>query len=247
MKTFGANYQEQKKKQLTFWKEMILKIFRHKPSESLMITDKDDIVNILDAIGKAEALNHTFLPSGGGLDLSGAVFSNEAERIELNFDGAPMIVNPESLSFHPVSDNPEWWYFRLNTLPFEPSGVYPASKEEGEDIDEGATQSASAKEIAWGMSFVGEEVLEVKPGWYVERAFWDMNHLGHDENGNLKLVPRSSRLISRKINGGAFVIFPKLSAYNRNSATYDGRHNKVDDITFHEYIKQVVEKLSARN
>ena len=51
-------------------------------------------------------------------------YPSEDGRIELNFSGNVLIVNPTKLSFHPIGENPEWWYFRLDTSSFNRSKVY---------------------------------------------------------------------------------------------------------------------------
>jgi hypothetical protein len=244
MTEYEKIYQEKKEKQLAVWEEMVVKIFGEKPSDTLKTTSTSRIIEILDTIGKSKALNHTFMPSGGGLDLSGATYSNEKGRVELDFGGSGIIVNPESLTFHPIGENPEWWYFRLNTLPFEASGAYEEIQQE--DTSDDIFKTKSDKEIEWSMRFYGEEVLEIEPGNYIDRSFWDINHLGYDENGDLIPLPENARVITRKFNGGAFVIFPKFSAYNHNTSTYDGRHNKVNDEAFHRYISGIVESLTKK-
>lgn len=70
--------------------------------------------------------------------------------------------------------------------------------------------------------------------------------LGYDEDGREIKMPDTARIVTRMINGGSFVIFPKYSLYNRNSATYDGRHNKVTNEEFASYIKDVVASLDKK-
>ncbi|MEW4327801.1 serine/threonine protein kinase [Rossellomorea marisflavi] len=240
MSDYQKAYQEEKQKQLVLWEDMISKVFGEKPNDSVKVTERNRMIDILEMVGKSKALNHTFMPSGGGLDLSGARFSNEQGLAELNFGGSDLLVRPDSLSFHPIGDSPEWWYFRLDTLPFEESGVY---EKQDEDSAEEVFKTASDKELEWIMSYYGEEVLEVEPGKYIDRAYWDINHLGYDENGDEIPLPEHARVVSRMYNGGAFVIFPKLSAYNQVSSTYDARHNKVNDEEFKSYISEIVKEL----
>ncbi|MEC0711340.1 hypothetical protein P8886_05165 [Bacillus haynesii] len=78
----------------------------------------------------------------------------------------------------------------------------------------------------------------------MERSYWDLNHLGYDEYGVEIPLPQYARIVTRKFNGGAFVIFPKFSAYNHNPSTYDARHNKMDDYGFKQYISKIVEELN---
>ncbi|MES9681661.1 serine/threonine protein kinase [Gottfriedia acidiceleris] len=243
MNDYQERYKEEQKEQLALWKELVEDIFGAELTETKRVSDPNNIIKILNKIGKSKALNHTFFPSGGGLDLSGATFSHENGRIEINFEGSTLIVNPSSLSFNPIGDNPEWWYFRLNTLPFKASGVY---EEVEKDEEENPFKSQSDRDIEYLMSFAGEELLEVSPGEYENRGLWDQGHLGYDENGDEIRIPRSARIVTRKTNGGAFVIFPKMSVYNRTSGTYDGRHNKMTEEQFHEHISLAVKKLAEK-
>lgn len=215
--------------QLNLWREMALELFGN-PTDSVKVTDKNKVISILNIIGTSKALNHTFMPSGGGLDLTGARTSYESGLVELNFDGSAKVVSPESLTFYPIGDNPQWWYYRLNTTIFSPSGVYEGNS--FEDDDE--------------LRFLGEELLEIEPGNYTERSYWDANHLGYDENGREIPLPHNARVVIRANNGGDYVIFPKFSAYNHNPGTYDARHNKMSEDAFEQYIKDIVEELGKR-
>lgn len=241
MSDYEKTYKEKKIKQLAEWEKMVIDLFGSKPDDTVEIFDKNEIINTLKFIGKSKALNHTFMPSGGGLDLTGAVVSNEKDLVELNFGGSAIIVNPNSLTFNSVGDNPEWWFFRLNTSPFEQSDVYKVENEEG--FDESYKFDID-KEVAENMKFYGEEVLEIAPAEYIDRSFWDIQHLGYDEYGKEIPLPVDARVVTRKHNGGAFVTFPKFSAYNFNSATYDARHNRVSDEQFAHYIKEIVNELT---
>lgn len=242
---YQERYKKEREEQLSLWKEMIEEIFGEIPHDSIKITDTFKIVQVLNAIGKSKALNHTFMPSGGGLDLSSASFSHEKGKLELNFGGSYIIVNPASLSFHPVGDDPDWWYFRLNTLPFEKSGVYEEFEDEKEQVEK-TFKSTIEQSVEEQMRFYGEEVLEIEPAQYIDRSFWDIDHLGYDENGDLIPLPKDARVVTRKFNGGDFVTFSKYSIYNQVSSTYDGRHTKVDDEKFRQYITEIVEELKRR-
>ncbi|WP_427036540.1 serine/threonine protein kinase [Cytobacillus pseudoceanisediminis] len=245
MSDYQERYKKEREEQLSLWKEMVEGVFGESTKESVKITDKNRIIEVLNAIGSSQASNHTFMPSGGGLDLSSAKHSSEQGLLELNFDESAIIVNPESLTFHAVGDDPDWWYFRLNTLPFAKSGVYEDYEDEEEQVEQ-VFKSSSQQSIEEQMKFYGEEVLEIEPGKYVDRSFWDIDHLGYDHNGNLIPLPKDARVITRKFNGGDFVTFSKYALYNQVPATYDGRHAKVSDEKFHEYIVEIVEGLKRR-
>lgn len=123
MSDYKKRDKEEKQKQLELWGNMIEEIFNKKPIEVVRIFDKNQILELLNKLGNSKAMNHTFMPSGGGLDLSGSKESYEEGKIELHFDGIVYIVKPKTLTFHPIGQDPEWWYFRLNTLSFE-AAVY---------------------------------------------------------------------------------------------------------------------------
>ncbi|ADV96189.1 MULTISPECIES: hypothetical protein [Bacillus] len=242
MKEYEEKYQETKAKHLVLWKDLISKIFDGVPTSQMTITDRSHIVRILHKIGSSEADNHTFMPAGGGDDLTDSVFSSEDGRIELNFSGNVLIVNPTKLSFHPIGENPEWWYFRLDTSSFNRSKVY----EDQQDEETNTHQLIDESELHWSVHFNGEEVLELTSGEYEDRSLWEEGFLGYDEDGREIKMPDTARIVTRMINGGSFVIFPKYSLYNRNSATYDGRHNKVTNEEFASYIKDVVASLDKK-
>ena len=172
---------------------------------------------------------------------------NEKGLVELNLDGTAKIVNPDSLTFHPVGDNSQWWYFRLNTSPFAPSEVYDEVFQEDQGKIEETYKSSRERQIEEDMKFFGEEVLEIQPEKYMDLSFWEINHLGYDENGNEIPLPKNVRVVGRAYNGGAFVIFSKYSAYNNNPGTYDARHNRVSDDDFDLYIMKIVSELAKRN
>ncbi|EMI13879.1 serine threonine protein kinase [Bacillus stratosphericus LAMA 585] len=230
------------KTQLELWKELAQGIFKENTHETQVITDVDEIISVLDKIGKSSALNHAFYPSGGGDDLLGAALSAEADCIELIFGSrSASVIKPVSLSFNPISDNPEYWYYRINTRSFEPSGVYNEQTEEvNSETDQFKTEREKALEHV--LRYTGEELTEIGTNSYVERYHWDEGFYGHDENGYEKKLPESARLITRMHKGGDFVIFSKFSIYNQDSSTYDARHNKLSEEEFKTYIKENADK-----
>lgn len=81
--------------------------------------------------------------------------------------------------------------------------------------------------------YPSEELTEIETGKYVNRSYWD-----EGEYQGQKL-PKSARVLTRHLKG-SFVIFAKSSYYNRNSSTYDARHNKMTSEEFREYIEKVI-------
>jgi hypothetical protein len=207
------------KETLEDWKSMLDRLFPLGIPSSKRWSTASDIVDVLNTIGRNAPQNHMFFPNGGGMDLEGARVSHEPGAIEL-CAGFTSIVKPELLSFEYFGpESIGWSYFRLDTGGLRPSGVYDEVKE------------------------AYEEVTELSPAQYVNRSVWDAGYYGHDEDGVERPLPRRARCVSRFFEG-AFVIFAKGSIYNRTSATYDGRHNKMNREQFRAHIKEAAEPRS---
>lgn len=71
-----------------------------------------------------------------------------------------------------------------------------------------------------------EEVVELSKAMFAPRSVWDQNFVGLDENGYEIPLPPDARLIVR-YHTGKFLMVAKASLWNRESATYDGRHNRM--------------------
>ena len=215
-----------KTENITKWVDLLKDIFNDEIPREMEWSDTLSIIEILNKIGKISQLNHMFLPSGGGVDLTKAQLSTECGCIELTTDGGnTMILKPKQLSFNWYGqDNAEWSYFRLETAKLEPSGVY-------DDYDKDFYKK-----------FQFEEVTELSPGQYVDRNVWDAGYFRYDENGE-KSLPNEARTVGR-IFSGDFVIFPKQSFYNVGlSDAYDARHNKMLPVEFKDYIQKIILKL----
>lgn len=242
MNSYNEGREEMIKKETALWKTLTAGAVG-KPSEKQVWTTKAEIIEILDNVGKHQASNYTFLPSGGSNELAGARISHEDGLIELHFDGSSRsatLAKPVSLTFHAVGDDPNWWYFRLETARFEPTDVYGSDSSSAELIP-----WSRQNEMLWSLQYGGEELVEVTPGNYVERYHWDSGQLGYDEDGNEIPLHRSARLIIRKHNGGAYAIFPKFSLYTQ-SGKFDRDHNKMNDAAFREYVEKIVASLERR-
>jgi serine/threonine protein kinase len=175
----------------------------------------DKIVKVLGTLGERSNSNHLFLPSGGGLDLTGANRSNrEADCIELYFEDIRAILKPKILSFESFSGEPQWSYFRLDADRLKPCGVY-------EDLDGDCR----------------EEVTDLGTGDYLPRHIWDQGEISG------RALPGIARVVIRYLEG-AFVIFPKAGIYNRTSGTYDARHNSMSASEFRSYIEGVIKSLA---
>ncbi len=202
-------------KNLSEWEYLLNKLFPIAIPERCSWNNIKNIINILNIIGSIDNSNHTFLPQGGGLDLTGASGSMEESCIELNFGGMPDIIKPKSLFFESFGPKTEWAYFRLETCELEPSPISATN---------GIYQYNNAS---------SEELTELESGMYIERSAWDNRYYyAEDEEKN---IPKTARLIKRVLNG-SYVTFAKTSPYNRNPDTYDGRHNLT---TLDEFRNQI--------
>lgn len=169
-------------------------------------TDTHDIVTVLDKIASVENSNHMFFPESGGLDLEGVSISYEKGAIEL-LASMPYIVKPRKLTFESIDDDLDWNYFRLEAKELIPSGVC-------KDLPKNALR---------------EEVLELSPGHYIDKQYWDK------EKYDGRPLPSTARIVRRYFIG-TFVIFKKTSAYNNNPTTYDARHHKLSEEEFRKLI-----------
>jgi serine/threonine-protein kinase len=100
-------------------------------------TNKTDIITVLKMIGNTKASNHSFLPSGGGLDLLDANISSEFDDcIELNLGTLFYICEPENLQFESFGTDLTWSYFRLNNKNLKPLISDNSQRECFEDLIE---------------------------------------------------------------------------------------------------------------
>jgi hypothetical protein len=206
---------EFREKYLPLWKKCIHELFPVSLPSSARWENLQEIVNVLNHIGKIKNNNHLFFPKSGGLDLTGAKLSNEHDCIELQFGTLSAVIRPCFLALEIFPTDFEWSYFRIETNKLSSSGVY-------EDLDGNY-----------------EEVVELEPFRYVDRSGWDEGRLGYDENGDEIPLPKNARLLMRYLQG-SFVIFPKASRYNMTSSTYDARHDKMNYEEFKRHIKEQV-------
>lgn len=188
------------------WKTIHRDIFGSIIPKRCIWTNPEDIASVLNKIGRIPSSNHSFFPSGGGLDLEGASSSYEPNCIELDF-GIAHVVKPKELIFESIDPDLEWNYFRLELLQLAASGVY------GDDGDEA----------------FDEELCELNSGNYVHRHYWDEGEYDDER------LPSSARPLIRILKG-SIVIFKKSSIYNGNSMTYDARHETMGAERFKEHI-----------
>jgi hypothetical protein len=196
------------------WKANIDDIFDGKVPKEYEWRNISEIVRVLNVIASRQNSNHMFYPTGGGEDVVSANISVEKNCIEINTGGLINVMYPHSLRFEQISSVPMWSYFRLELDNLEPTNIYEYSNGDSEELTD--------------LGGVGE---------YVDRMYWDVNEFEGEK------LPIGSRVVTRFFKG-AFVIFSKGSVYNKISATYDGRHSKMDAATFKSYIEKMESKFN---
>ena len=211
-----------RKESLARWESLLRRMFPEGVPTNRHWSDRDEIIRVLDTIGSVEAANHTLSPSGGGLDLAGAVESAEAGCVDLKYVDSNNVdvVKPMGLSFESFGDDKlEWAYFRLETGGLKPSGVYESV-----------------------FSETHEELTDLGGGHYVDKSVTDQGFYGYDENDYERPLPPEARPVMRYFKG-AFVIVAKTSIYNDDPATYDARHNEMTGEQFRRYIERNIKLI----
>lgn len=196
------------------WREVAERLFPLGQPARAQWEDRRHICDILNIVASNESLNHMFYPTGGGMTLLGASLAPEPGMIELKVsDKMYEICCPERLLFESCAGKPEWNYFRL-----ELKNIYSAL--DGDTIEHLAGS---------------EELTEIRPGVYAPLEVWFENEI------NGELLTDNARRVTR-FSGGSFVIFSTSSTYNRDSSTYDARHNRVSSEEFRAYIHRNADK-----
>ena len=195
------------------WSKLLNNLFGGEIPSSMSWSGPVELVNVLKQVGADADCAYLFYPDHGTRPLTGAVLSpTESGCIELRSGGTPTIVKGRKLSFESVGPDIQWAYFRLESEPLAPTGVY--------EEFQGAV----------------EEVAELDPGTYAPRSAWDEGR--HEGNP----LPSTTRIVERDTRGGAYVIFAKGSIYNQVSETWDGRHSRMTSEQFREYIRRSADR-----
>jgi serine/threonine-protein kinase len=191
------------------WRHMQRLLFREPVPVRSYWENIDDIARVLNAAVSTEALNHCFLPDGGGNDFEGCEVRDGLLECDL---GATYQVKPAALEVVIWPDYPEWSYFYVELSELSPTGVYG---------------SKSFKRQ--------EEFVRLPNGRLKKRSVWDEQG-DYDSSGNFRSLPNESRLIVRFLSGN-WAIVAKRSPYNDDADTYDGRHNTLGREGFFQYMR----------
>jgi len=181
-------------------------------------TKPEDIVAVLNKIGRVPNSNHSFFPMGGGLDLEGARLAEEPRCIELNF-GLRHVVRPDKLIFERVDDNQEWNYFRLETLELEPSGLYELSDDAYD-----------------------EELVDLGNGEYIHRNYWD------EGSYDGKPLPKNARPLTRLFRGAIVIFkkMSWYNHASGKFDAYDARHEALGASGFRQHVEEAFKAIGNR-
>lgn len=179
-------------------------------------SDMRTISDILNMVGESARDNHMFFPDGGGMDLTGASLSTDLNLIELFYDSTRMgsfAIRPKRLLYESFADS-DWNYFRVEFENAEPSGVYW-------NIWPDDVNSEEVIELAGG---------QLVPGECREYGEWNGEPLPVDYR------------VQTRFRTGAIVVVHRKSAYNKDSSTYDGRHDEMNADEFRKYMARNFEQ-----
>lgn len=194
------------------WKAALSEIFGGSIPGSRVWADRSDILHMLRTVAGEPGLHDTYLPGGSRAGLTRAEPGAEAGCLALHFEEQPVcIVKPEYLSFEYLCERADWSYFRLQAADMADSGWYQK------------------------LTDVKEELIELRPGEYIHRSFWERGTYEMDETGSELPFPREARMVDRYLKG-VFVIFSKGSAYRDMEETHKAFHAKMSAEAFRAYV-----------
>lgn len=142
--------------------------------------------------------------------------------------GSTYLVKPRKLIAERVRGSPGNSFFLLELENLAPTDVY---EDDPEDVDEDG-DCRRARISKRGQ----EQLVEVSPGYYVEREVLDYGYLGHDEDGREIPLPRAARPIVRFLRGKVLFV-AKGSLWNQEARTYDGRHSNMTSAQIRSMIE----------
>lgn len=206
---------ELRRESLGFWTRAIVGVAGDNPPATSTWRGLQSICGALQPFMAANR-NHAHLPTGGGLDVLDAGLSVERGCLEFRVgERSAWVVKPKALTLEHIPASPIDSFLLLELARLEPIEADEHSRD--------------------GM----EELLELKPGKYVERGVWDRGFLRYDEDGREVPLPTGCRLVTRWLEGKILIV-AKGSLWNGTPATYDGEHNTMRSAEIREVIEQAL-------
>ncbi len=206
---------------LSKWNFINNSIINNTTPYSLSWKDKTQVVQILNQLCTL-GFNHTFIPSGGGMDLLNAhdfnEFSNldsDQDHIIINFGtfSSLQVMKVNKLTLNTVNKDPLFSYFRL----------------EFENIDPIFPQYVSETD-----AYLQKHYPDSPPELNEDLVIYEDQYIQDFEDDS------PGRNVSRWFRKGSFLIVSKSSIYNTQiSKAYDSRHNKLSEEQFSEYMEML--------
>ena len=137
---WGEIRKDNKLCQVNEWRFLLAQIFPNMSPQSATITKPEQIVYILNVIGKSPAYNHMLYSDGGGLDFESAQMANEEGCIYVISNSFYDVLKPKALNIETFADS-RWNYFLLEADNLKP---------------------------IFGGDYDGEDLVEDVPGHYVD-------------------------------------------------------------------------------
>ncbi|MBQ4522046.1 MAG: protein kinase [Lachnospiraceae bacterium] len=131
------------KSNLSQWKYIQNTLFGKIVPDSAKWSNIDDIITVLNLLGRMPNINHMFVPSGGGEDFEKAEKAEEEGCICIKSLGN-VIVKPKCLYAENVEKDYIWSYFRLELEELQP--IFEIVEEQ---IYENLTEDVSGHYISW--------------------------------------------------------------------------------------------------
>ncbi|MCU7746569.1 protein kinase [Priestia megaterium] len=188
----------------------------HQNNPSTVIwREKQQVVDIVKQLSILN-FNHTFIHDGGGMDLIGIEHMehvDEKDMVGIDFGyGRLQLFKVKRLIWELPNEDSAFSYFRLEFDKLNP--IYPEAVEELNNWRKTEGLLEDMGEV------VNEDLIIDNHGGYEPY---------YESDENLTSV--------RRWFHGSFLIVPKLSIYNRITATYDARHSKLNAEEFREYME----------
>lgn len=131
------------------WQFLMEAIFYGRSVKSASFVDIDEIIRVLNIIGKSPGHNHLLFGDGGGLDFNSASRANELGCIYLVNGPFWNIIKPKTLYFESFDDS-RWNYFLLEAEPLQP--ILDNSRKFDEDLVEDTPgHYVSSEDVEYGV------------------------------------------------------------------------------------------------
>lgn len=196
------------------WNFLLNNVFRYGLPVMAKWDKTEQIIAVLKELSYGRALNHTFMPDGGGLDFTDIALSNEVGYVEINFDGSIHKLKPKYLTLYTFKEM-EWNYFYM------------------------ATEDISKLDI-YNSNFSSIDVVENGIGVYIKHFNWYYKR-NMEEANKPHLLP-TARTIRLGLKGN-YVIFSKYSPYNlKIPSSYNGYQSYFSEEAYYKLISDMKDK-----